>query len=140
MARPFAHLHVHSHWSLLAGAWAPSEIARRAAALGMRSVALTDTDGLYGAVPFAKACAEAGVRAIVGAELTDPRRPWRAVFLVKDQAGYEELCAIVSARWLDDGFSLVDAVRGRSAHLAVLARDHRLLEAAVAGAERGDVC
>jgi DNA-directed DNA polymerase III PolC len=130
--RPFVHLHVHSHWSLLAGAWAPVEIARRAAALGMPAVALTDTDGLYGVVPFAKACAEAGVRAIVGAELTDPRRPWRAVFLARDRAGYEELSALVSARWLDDGFSLAGAVRGRSDHLAVLARDHRLLEAAVA--------
>jgi DNA-directed DNA polymerase III PolC len=138
MARPFAHLHVHSHWSLLAGAWAPAEIARAAAAFGMPAVALTDTDGLYGAVPFAKACAEAGVRAIVGAELTDSRRPWRAVFLVKDRAGYEELSALVSARWLDEGFSLADAVRGRSGHLAVLARDHRLLEAAVAaGRSRG---
>jgi len=132
MGRPFAHLHVHSHWSLLAGAWAPAEIARRAAALGMPAVALTDTDGLYGAVPFAKACEEAGVRAIVGAELTDPRRAWRAVFLAKDRAGYEELSALVSARWLDEGFALVDAVRARSSHLAVLARDHRLLEAAVA--------
>ena len=132
----FVHLHVHSHWSLLAGAWAPSEIARRAAALGMPAVALTDTDGLYGAVPFAKACAGAGVRAIVGSELTDPRRRGRAVFLAKDRAGYEELSALVSARWLDQRFSLVDAVRGRSAHLAVLARDHRLLEAAVAAGRR----
>lgn len=98
----------------------------------MPAVALTDTDGLYGAVPFAKACAEVGVRAIVGAELTDPRRSWRAVFLTKDRAGYEELCALVSARWLDDDFSLLAAVRGRSGHLAVLIRDHRLLEAAVA--------
>ncbi|HEY7472819.1 MAG TPA: DNA polymerase III subunit alpha [Gemmatimonadota bacterium] len=136
MPRRFAHLHVHSHWSLLAGAWAPVEIARRAAALGMPAVALTDTDGLYGAVPFAKACAEAGVRAIVGAELTDPRRPWRAVFLARDRRGYEELSALASARWLDPGFSLLAAVRGRSPHLAVLARDHRLLEAAVAAGRR----
>ena len=136
MPRPFAHLHVHSHWSLLAGAWAPAEIARRAAALGMPAVALTDTDGLYGAVPFAKACAEVGVRAILGAELTDPRRPWRAVFLVKDREGYEELSALVSRRWLDHDFALADAVRARSDHLAVLVRDHRLLEAAVAAGRR----
>ena len=76
------------------------------------------------------------MRAIVGSELTDPRRRGRAVFLAKDRAGYEELSALVSARWLDAGFSLVDAVRGHSPPLAVLARDHRLLEAAVAAGRR----
>ncbi|HUP01814.1 MAG TPA: DNA polymerase III subunit alpha [Gemmatimonadota bacterium] len=136
MPNPFAHLHVHSHYSLLAGAWAPAEIAHRTARLGMDAVALTDTDGLYGAVPFAKACETAGVRPILGAELTDPERPYRAVFLARDPAGYEELCALVTARHLEEGFGLKRAVGNRSQHLAVLTRDHRLLEAAVAGGRR----
>ncbi|MFN2382842.1 MAG: DNA polymerase III subunit alpha [Gemmatimonadota bacterium] len=136
MAQPFTHLHVHSHYSLLAGAWAPEEIARAAARQGLPAIALTDTDGLYGAVPFAKACAAAGVRMILGAELTDPARAGRGVFLARDQAGYEALCALVSARHLDAGFTLRDAVARRSPHLALLTRDHRLLEVAVAAGRR----
>ncbi|MGH7558000.1 MAG: PHP domain-containing protein, partial [Gemmatimonadota bacterium] len=136
MSRAFVHLHVHSHWSLLAGAWAPSEIARAAAAAGAPAIALTDTDGLYGAVEFAQACEAAGVRSIIGAELTDPKRPWRAVFLIRDETGYRELCRLVSARHLGPEFSLRRAVAERSDRLAVLVRDHRLLEAAVAAGKR----
>ncbi|MGH7544248.1 MAG: PHP domain-containing protein, partial [Gemmatimonadota bacterium] len=136
MPHAIVHLHVHSHWSLLAGAWAPSEIARAAAAAGAPAIALTDTDGLYGVVEFAKACEAAGVRPIVGAELTEPGRTWRAVFLVRDETGYRELCRLVSARHLDSGFSLKRAVAERTEHLAVLVRDHRLLEAAVAAGRR----
>ncbi|HUP18878.1 MAG TPA: DNA polymerase III subunit alpha, partial [Gemmatimonadota bacterium] len=136
MARAFVHLHVHSHWSLLAGAEAPSEIARRAAALGMPAVAMTDTDALHGVVPFAKACAAAGVKPIVGVELTDPRKPRRAVFLAREPDGYPELCELVSARRLDPDFDLTRAVVTRSDRLAVLTRDHRLLEAAVGAGRR----
>ncbi|MGH7588052.1 MAG: PHP domain-containing protein, partial [Gemmatimonadota bacterium] len=136
MPRVFVHLHVHSHWSLLAGAWPPVEIARAAAVAGAPAVALTDTDGLYGAVEFARACEAAGVRPIVGAELTEPGGAWRAVFLVRDEGGYRELCRLVSARHLEEGFSLRRAVAERSDRLAVLVRDHRLLEAAVAAGKR----
>ena len=136
MPRAFVHLHVHSHWSLLAGAWAPPEIARAAAAGDAPAVALTDTDGLRGAVEFVKACEATGVRPIVGAELTEPGGTWRAVFLVLDEAGYRELCRLVSARHMVPDFSLRRAVVERSGHLAVLVRDHRLLEAAVAAGKR----
>ncbi|MDX1661449.1 MAG: PHP domain-containing protein, partial [Gemmatimonadota bacterium] len=126
----FTHLHVHSHWSLLAGAWAPSEIAAAAARLGMPAVALTDTDALHGVVPFARACEAHGVRPIVGAELTDPRSRRRAVFLAPDDAGYEALCRLVTARRCDDGFDLARAIAARDPRLLAFTRDHRLLEAA----------
>ncbi len=136
MARPFVHLHVHSHWSLLEGAWPPEAIAAAAVARGMDAVALTDTDGLYGVVPFARACEAAGVVPIVGAELTDPGRALRAVFLALDREGYAELCALVSRRHLEGGFSLKREVARRSERLAVVTRDHRLLEAAVHAGRR----
>ncbi len=129
---PFVHLHVHSHWSLLAGAWAPTEVARAAARLGMGAVALTDTDALHGVVPFARACAAEGVRPIVGAEVTDPGSSRRAVFLALDDDGYRALCALVTARRCDDAFELGRAVAGRDPALVAFTRDHRLLEAAVA--------
>ena len=48
----------------------PADLARRAAELGMGAVALTDTTNLYGAVQHYKACKAAGIKAILGAELT----------------------------------------------------------------------
>jgi error-prone DNA polymerase len=132
----FAHLHVHSHWSLLSGAWAVTEIAAAAARVRLAAIALTDTDALHGAIGFVHACEAVGVKPLLGAELTDPARAYRAVFLARDRAGYEELCALVTARWLDPAFTLKHAVGRRSDHLAVMTRDHRLLEAAVAAGRR----
>ena len=54
------HLDVRSFFSLKEGAFSPEDLARRAAELGMRAVALTDRDGLYGAARFVAACEKYG--------------------------------------------------------------------------------
>ncbi len=69
----FTHLNVHSCYSLLAGCMRPEEIPPLARRLGFTALALTDTDGLYAAVPFQRACEKEGLRAILGAEITRPR-------------------------------------------------------------------
>src|SRR5918999_5748763 len=66
----FVHLHCRSYFSIKDGAYSPEELAARAAELGMPAVALTDRDGLYGAVRFTDACRAVGVKPIVGAWLT----------------------------------------------------------------------
>ena len=68
-AQDFVHLHVASAYSLRYGVAAPAALAARAAGLGMRALALTDRDGLYGAVKHAVACADAGIAPILGADL-----------------------------------------------------------------------
>jgi len=65
----FVHLHVHSHYSFLDSTLSVGEIVAAAAQAKMEAVALTDTNGLYAAVPFIKACRAAGVRPILGAEI-----------------------------------------------------------------------
>ncbi len=100
----FVHLHCHSYYSLLAASPSPERLARRAAALGMKALALTDTDAVYGSVEFYRACLDAGVKPILGAEITEGSR--RAVFLARDRAGWSRICRLVSRRRLDDGFSL----------------------------------
>jgi error-prone DNA polymerase len=65
----FAHLHVASSYSLRYGLAGPAELAARAAELGMPALALTDRDGLYGAVKHAQACADAGIAAVLGADM-----------------------------------------------------------------------
>jgi len=48
----FVHLHVHSNYSLLQGAFSVEELVQAAAQMGLPAVALTDTNGLYGAMFF----------------------------------------------------------------------------------------
>jgi error-prone DNA polymerase len=66
---PFVHLHVASGYSMRYGANHPADLVSRAAEHGMTALALTDRDGLYGAVKFALACRSAGVRPIFGVDL-----------------------------------------------------------------------
>ncbi len=66
---PFTHLHVASGYSLRYGASTPAELVEAAVAQGLPALALTDRDGLYGAVKFALACADAEVTPILGVDL-----------------------------------------------------------------------
>ncbi len=66
---PFVHLHVASGYSLRHGASHPHRLVERAADHGMDTLALTDRDGVYGAVRFAKACVRAGIRPVLGVDL-----------------------------------------------------------------------
>ncbi len=74
--RPYAELHAASAFSFLDGASLPEDLVDRAASLGLPAAALLDTNGVYGAPRFYKAAKEAGVRAIVGAEVVLARSAW----------------------------------------------------------------
>ena len=69
MPDPFVHLHVASGYSLQYGASHPHVLVERAAEQEMDTLALTDRDGTYGAVRFAKACLQAGIRPVLGVDL-----------------------------------------------------------------------
>ncbi len=123
---PFVHLHVHSNFSFLDGASHVEQLVARAAELGQPALALTDHDGLYGAVRFAKACAKHGIKPIFGAEVrvesllepaaspdgspdgaplssaSAPSDPHHLVLLAQDRQGYANLCRLISAAHLAD--------------------------------------
>src|SRR5664280_549509 len=65
----FTHLHVASGYSLRYGASTPAQLVEVAAGLGMQALALTDRDGLYGAIKFVLACQAAGVSPVLGVDL-----------------------------------------------------------------------
>jgi error-prone DNA polymerase len=100
----FVHLDVRSFFSLKDGAFSPEQLATRAAELGMRAVAMTDRDGLYGAARFVAACRKEGVRPIRGAGLRGGarggggggRRDAHVVLLAQDVAGYANLCRLIT--------------------------------------------
>ncbi|MFB4304237.1 DNA polymerase III subunit alpha [Actinomadura sp. NTSP31] len=90
------HLHVASGYSLRYGVAPPAALAARAADLGMETLALTDRDGLYGAVRHVQACADAGIGAVVGADLGFAGGE-RVVVLAAGRTGWRSLCRLVSA-------------------------------------------
>ncbi len=63
----YAELHAHSAYSFLDGASAPEELVEEAVRLDLRAIALTDHNGLYGAVRFAEAAVELDMRTVFGA-------------------------------------------------------------------------
>ncbi len=67
---PYIELHTSSAFSFLDGASLPGTLIDRAAELGYPALALLDRDGVYGAPQFYRAAKAAGIKAIVGAELT----------------------------------------------------------------------
>src|SRR5215471_13161956 len=88
-------LHVHSYFSLLRGVDSPETLARRAAELGYRALALTDRDALYGAIRFRLACRAAGLAPVFGAEVTLDDR-FLVTLLAADRAGYANLARLLS--------------------------------------------
>ncbi len=98
----FVHLHVHSYYSFLDGTISPEQLVRRASRLGYRHLALTDHNGLYGAVAFYRLAREAGIHPIIGAEvrLSDGSQ---LVLLVQNQTGYQNLCQLLSLGHLRAG-------------------------------------
>jgi len=118
---PYAELHCHSNFSFLDGASHPDELVEEAARLGLRALAITDHDGMYGVVRFAQAAAAAGLPTVFGAEVTlgltraqagvaDPEGT-HLVVLARGPLGYARLCKALSAAHLlgrEKGRPLVD--------------------------------
>ncbi len=130
MPDPFVHLRVASGYSLQYGASHPHVLVERAVEQEMDTLALTDRDGAYGAVRFAKACLQGGVRPVLGVDLAvAPLHPWsgapatagrepardrtparggafrdqrlpRVTFLAGSKRGWAAVCRLVSATHL----------------------------------------
>lgn len=110
----FAHLHVHSTYSLLDGAIRIKDLVKRADALGMSSVAITDHGNLFGALEFYCAARDVGVKPIIGYEAyvapgsrhdrkTDStgETSYHLLLLAKDARGYKNLVKLASKAYLE---------------------------------------
>src|SRR4051812_44270883 len=92
----YVELHAHSAYSFLDGASLPEELALRAAQLGYGALALTDHDGVYGSLEFARAAKAFAVRPITGAEVTLADGS-HVTLLVESAVGYANLCRLLTA-------------------------------------------
>ena len=107
----FVHLHVHTEYSLLDGASRIKDIVKKAAAQGMKSLAITDHGVLFGALDFYQAAQEAGIKPIVGCEMyvaqsrfdkTAAAKEYsHLILLAKNYEGYKNLMALVSAGYTE---------------------------------------
>ncbi|HWB61732.1 MAG TPA: error-prone DNA polymerase [Chthoniobacteraceae bacterium] len=91
----YIELHARSAFSFLRGGAFPEELAECAAELGLPAMAVCDRDGVYGTPRFHKAAKEAGIKPIVGAELTLDDGSVLPV-LVASRAGYKNLCRLIT--------------------------------------------
>jgi DNA-directed DNA polymerase III PolC len=87
-------LWTHSHYSFLDSTLSPAAVVNLAKRHGLPAVALTDTGNLHGAVEFALAAKEAGVKPIFGAELRVRGHP--LLLYVESPCGYQNLCRLLS--------------------------------------------
>lgn len=108
MAAQFAHLHVHSHYSLLKALPKIPELVATAKKEGCETLALTDINNLYGAIEFYKECKNAGIKPIIGldAHIGDPDAPAgaggkRLLLYAQNEAGYKNLLALVTKSHLE---------------------------------------
>src|SRR5437016_5285270 len=92
---PYVELHCHSSFSFLDGASHPIELAHAAAEHGHSALAITDHDGLHGAMELAQAAKPLGLRTIVGAELTLDDSS-HITLLCEDRTGYANLCRLIT--------------------------------------------
>src|SRR6266581_4547049 len=91
----YIELHCHSAYSFLDGASLPEQLALTAANLGYPALALTDHNGIYGAMAFAQEAKSLGLQAITGAELTllDGSH---VTILAETPEGYANLCRLIT--------------------------------------------
>ena len=91
----YVELHSRSAFSFLRGSSSPENLAYTAAEQELPALALCDRDGLFGAPRFYTAAREAGIRPLVGSELTMTDGTVLPV-LVKSRSGYQNLCRLIS--------------------------------------------
>jgi len=116
MSVRFAHLHLHSEYSLVDSTIRIKALVAACVQAGTPAVALTDECNMFALVKFYKACSAAGIKPIGGCDLwissPDDPRPWRMTVLCQNRDGYLNLSRLVSRAWREGqhgGRALVDA-------------------------------
>lgn len=102
----FVHLHVHTQYSILDGAAAVKPLIKRAKALGMKALAITDHGNMYGVKNFHDTATDNGIKPILGCEVyvvknrfekdKDEKAGDHLILLAKNLTGYHNLCKMVS--------------------------------------------
>ncbi len=121
-------LHTHSTYTFLKGTIPYERLIELAQQYGSKYLALTDTNGMYGLIQFAKLAEEKGIKAILGALIDDPEDSEISLLLLaKNNAGYSKLCKIITTRKLKDDFKVSDLLNEDVSNLFLITSSIKLL-------------
>jgi len=107
----FAHLHVHTQYSILDGAANIQSLVEKAKSLGMEALAITDHGNMFGVKEFHNIATKKGIKPIIGCEIYVAKRSIKEVtvkedrsgdhliLLAKNLTGYKNLIKLVSVAW-----------------------------------------
>ncbi len=112
----FAHLHVHTEYSLLDGACRINKIAKAAKQKGMTSLAITDHGVMYGVIDFYRACKKEGIHPVIGCEVyvaptsrfdktSSYEKYYHMILLCENNVGYSNLIKLVSKGFIEGFYS-----------------------------------
>ena len=112
----FAHLHVHTEYSLLDGACRINKIASAARQKGMTSLAITDHGVMYGVIDFYRACIKENIKPVIGCEVyvaphsrfdktSSYEKYYHMVLLCENNTGYQNLIKLVSYGFTEGFYS-----------------------------------
>ena len=127
----YVELHTHSYYSFLDGTSSPQALVQQAAKLEMPAIALTDHNGLYGAIPFTQAAQEFGVQPIYGAELT-LSDGHHLTLLAEDETGWQNLCQLIT-------LGQHNAPKGQASLPLEALADHTTGLIALSGCRQGEI-
>lgn len=109
---PFAHLHVHTQYSILDGASNISTLVDKVKDMGMEAIAITDHGNMFGVKEFHNAASKKGIKPIIGCEIyvakrsisehngKEDRSGDHLILLAKNLTGYKNLIKLVSTAWI----------------------------------------
>ncbi|MDB5049451.1 MAG: dnaE [Fibrobacteres bacterium] len=134
----FVHLHVHSEFSLLSGVPPIEALVAKAKFLGMKALALTDTNRMSGLILFYKECLAQDIHPILGVELSEAARPGETVVLLaRNAGGYGDICELITQRQLGaKTFSFAKAFEREWKDLIILTSFPRCLKILASGPNR----
>jgi len=121
----FTHLNVHSHYSRMSGTVSQPALLTAARNQGMKYLALTERNGLWGFIRFVQHAGAAEIEPIAGVNLVTDQG--EAILLAEDQTGYENMSRAVSAVHDNSTQSIADILKNRTAGLFVLAHERSTL-------------
>ena len=98
-------LRQHTEFSITDGTLRIKELVKKAAAFGLPALGISDLMNTFGLVKFYKACRGAGIKPVVGADVwvanpDNSEQPFRAMLLVRNEAGYRRLCELLTRAYV----------------------------------------
>ncbi len=120
-------LHNHSVYSLLSGVVKVENLVAEASSQKIKSMALTDTNAIYGSVKFYKECIQNGIKPILGASISSANNSNYLLILAKNKDGFSELCKVITRHQLYEDYKIKEILSVPSKNLFYISSSTEVL-------------